>query len=141
MRLPPSHVVPEETDLHYREYRERQGQQSDLEGDGTRSEQGSRMSTPTEGASSAPFNTQDLREAFLVRRARDADPGAQHGHKSTGSRFGSGVWSGLGMGGGNASAQSQRMGGAAAGWGPKGLAEGIGIDARRYVEDLLSLNR
>jgi hypothetical protein len=33
------------------------------------------------------------------------------------------------------------MGGAAAGWGPKGLAEGIGIDARRYVEELLSLNR
>jgi hypothetical protein len=33
------------------------------------------------------------------------------------------------------------MGGAAAGWGPKGLGEGIGIDARRYVEDLLSLNR
>jgi hypothetical protein len=50
------------------------------------------------------------------------------------------MWSGLGMGGGSGG-QNQRMGGAAAGWGPKGLSEGIGIDARRYVEELLSLNR
>jgi hypothetical protein len=35
----------------------------------------------------------------------------------------------------------EKMGGSTAGWGPKGVAEGIGIDARRYVEDLLSLNR
>ncbi len=44
----------------------------------------------------------------------------------------------MGLGSG---AQSQRMGGAAAGWGPKGLAEGIGVDARRYIEDLLSVGR
>jgi len=50
------------------------------------------------------------------------------------------MWSGLGMGGGSTS-RNERMGGSAAGWGPKGLAEGIGIDARRYVEELLSLNR
>jgi len=43
------------------------------------------------------------------------------------------------MGGGQS--QNMKMGGKAAGWGPKGLAEGIGIDARRYVEELLSLNR
>ena len=85
--------------------------------------------------SSAQFNTDELREAFLVRRARDALPVAA---KSSGSRFASGMWSSMGMGGG---AQSQRMGGPAAGWGPKGLGEGIGIDARRYVEELLSLNR
>ncbi|KAH5159532.1 hypothetical protein HBH69_057930 [Parastagonospora nodorum] len=85
--------------------------------------------------SSAQFNTDELREAFLVRRARDAQPVAA---KSSGSRFASGMWSSMGMGGGG---QSQRMGGAAAGWGPKGLGEGIGIDARRYVEELLSLNR
>ncbi|RAR04565.1 hypothetical protein DDE82_004523 [Stemphylium lycopersici] len=87
----------------------------------------------------AQFNTQDLREAFLVRRARDAPDGHKSGAKSGSGGFASGMWSGLGMGGG--AAQSQRMGGAAAGWGPKGLAEGIGIDARRYVEELLSLNR
>lgn len=87
--------------------------------------------------SSQSFNTDELREAFLIRRARDSEPAAS---KSTGSRIASGMWSGMGMGMGGAS-QSQRMGGKAAGWGPKGLAEGIGIDARRYVDELLSLNR
>ncbi|CAG5181830.1 uncharacterized protein ALTATR162_LOCUS9856 [Alternaria atra] len=89
----------------------------------------------SEGSDSAQFNTNELREAFLVRRARDS----QAGSAKSSSRFASGMWSGLGMGGGRG--QNQRMGGAAAGWGPKGLAEGIGIDARRYVEELLSLNR
>ncbi|KAF2025454.1 hypothetical protein EK21DRAFT_103922 [Setomelanomma holmii] len=83
---------------------------------------------------SVKFNTDELREAFLVRRARDTQPSTT---KSSG-RFASGMWSTMGMGSGG---QSQRMGGAAAGWGPKGLGEGIGIDARRYVEELLSLNR
>jgi ribosomal protein L4 len=80
------------------------------------------------------FNTDELREAFLVRRARDSPA---HAAKTSGSRFSSGMWA-MGMGG---SGQKQRMGGATAGWGPKGLAEGIGIDARRYVDELLSLNR
>lgn len=84
--------------------------------------------------SSREFNTDELREAFLVRRARDSPPPTA---KSSGSRFASGMWA-MGMGGGG---QKQKMGGAAAGWGPKGLAEGIGIDARRYVDELLSLNR
>ncbi|KAL5114301.1 hypothetical protein ACEQ8H_007821 [Pleosporales sp. CAS-2024a] len=87
------------------------------------------------GDSSAPFNTDELREAFLVRRACDTQPATP---KSSGGRFASGMWSSMGMGGG---AQSQKMGGAVAGWGPKGLGEGIGVDARRYVEELLSLNR
>jgi hypothetical protein len=85
--------------------------------------------------SSVQFNTDELREAFLVRRARDTHTSTA---KSSSSRFASGMWSTMGMGGGG---QSQRMGGAAAGWGPKGLGEGIGVDARRYVEELLSLNR
>jgi hypothetical protein len=83
--------------------------------------------------SSMQFNTDDLREAFLVRRARDT---AASTPKSSGSRLASGMWAiGLGNGG------SQKMGGLAAGWGPKGLGEGIGIDARKYIEELLSLNR
>lgn len=80
-----------------------------------------------EGHEQTEFLTDRLREAFLIRKARDA-PAATA--KSAGSRFGSGMWS-----------SSDKTGGAAAGWGPKGLAEGIGIDARRYVEGLLSLNR
>ncbi|KAF2677219.1 hypothetical protein K458DRAFT_162425 [Lentithecium fluviatile CBS 122367] len=79
-------------------------------------------------AESQEFDTDQLREAFLVRRARDASVSTT---KSSGSRFASGMWRPTG----------EKMGGAAAGWGPKGLAEGIGIDARRYVEGLLSLNR
>ena len=80
---------------------------------------------------SQEFNAADLREAFLVRRARDATPATQ----SSGRSLGSGMWR---LGG---ASTGEKMGGAAAGWGPKGLAEGIGIDPRRYVEGLLSLNR
>jgi hypothetical protein len=83
-------------------------------------------------AETEEFTTADLREAFLVRRARDTVvPSA----KSSGSRLGSGLWR---LGG---PSTQEKMGGSTAGWGPKGVAEGIGIDARRYVEGLLSLNR
>ncbi|KAF1967575.1 hypothetical protein BU23DRAFT_516028 [Bimuria novae-zelandiae CBS 107.79] len=78
------------------------------------------------------FLTNQLREAFLIRRARDAPSAAV---KSSGGRFASGM--GMGMW----KPVGDKTGGAAAGWGPKGLAEGIGIDARRYIEGLLSLNR
>jgi hypothetical protein len=84
---------------------------------------------------SVAFNTEELREAFLIRRARDADTSQP---RTSGRSIASGMWSGMGMGG---STTQQRMGGKAAGWGPKGLAEGIGIDARKYVDELLSLNR
>jgi hypothetical protein len=117
MRLPPSHVSTEDT-LHNNNSQNNSG-----------SNEGS-------GSGQGQFNSNELREAFLVRRARDSQPGSA----KTSSRFASGMWSGLGMGG-SGGGQKQRMGGAAAGWGPKGLADGIGIDARRYVEELLSLNR
>lgn len=60
-----------------------------------------------------------IREAFLIRKASDyVSPALQ---KSSG-RFGTEVT-------------------APGGWGPGKLAEGIGIDARQYIEGLLSLNR
>ena len=62
------------------------------------------------------------REAFLIRKASDYVAPASR--KSSG-RFGREV-SGSG---------------AAGGWGPGKLAEGIGIDARQYIEGLVSLNR
>ena len=63
-----------------------------------------------------------FREAFLVRKASDyVAPSAR---KSSGS-FGTDV-SGPGVSGS---------------WGPGKLAEGIGIDARQYIEGILSLNR
>lgn len=111
MRLPPSHISQAILDKHH-----------DAGSDGT----------------SIDFNTDELREAFLVRQAKDTS--SSTASKASGSRFASGMWS-LGMGSGTST--SERMGGKAAGWGPKakGLNEGIGIDARRYVEELLSLNR
>jgi len=67
-------------------------------------------------------NHNSFREAFLIRKASDhVTPTAR---KSSG-RFGREVsgWSTSGA------------------WGPGKLAEGIGIDARQYIEGLLSLNR
>ena len=62
------------------------------------------------------------REAFLIRKASDYVPPAA---RKSSSRFGREV----------------SASGAAGGWGPGKLAEGIGIDARQYIEGLLSLNR
>ncbi|KAF4313387.1 vacuolar fusion protein [Botryosphaeria dothidea] len=103
-------------------------------------EESSTGPAPT-GSQSLPTAT--LREAILIRRSREAagpasGRGSRHGASaSVGSAAASSLWR-LGLGGGNSAAAT---GGAAAGWGPRGLAEGVGIDARRYVEGLLSLNR
>jgi len=96
-----------------------------------------------------------LREAILVRRSRDAGPSSARLVSSGGGgaggagRVGSGLWNtvgfGMGMGGaaagGGSGGDVGGAGAAAAGYGPARLAEGIGVDARRYVEGLLSLNR
>ena len=68
-------------------------------------------------------STEDIsREALLIRKASDYVAPAG---RSISSRFGR-----------DASGSS-----AASGWGAGKLAEGIGIDTRRYIEGLLSLNR
>lgn len=67
--------------------------------------------------------SEGYREAFLIRKASDYVPPAA---RKANSGFGREV-SGSGAAGG--------------GWGPGKLAEGIGIDARQYIEGLLSLNR
>ena len=61
-------------------------------------------------------------EAFLVRKANDYVTPAP---RPTRGLFG------LDLGGKQPSSQ----------WGPTQLAEGIGIDARQYIDGLLSLNR
>jgi hypothetical protein len=73
------------------------------------------------------------KEAVLVRRARDAVSvlGERFGGKKTASRF---LSFGLGAGGNTSLDVSS-------GWETKGLAEGVGVDTRRYVEGLLSLSR
>jgi hypothetical protein len=72
----------------------------------------------------------DGREAILVRRARDAIPEAKSKVRAT-----SGMWGFGGLGSGSSGKDT------GSGWGPARLAEGVGVDARRYVEGLLSLNR
>lgn len=62
------------------------------------------------------------REAFLVRRASDSTVAAS---KKLSGRLG---LDGRGSSGGS-------------GWGHGKLADGIGIDTRKYIEGLLSLNR
>jgi hypothetical protein len=73
----------------------------------------------------------DFREAFLVRRASDYVSSSSFGKKSGGGskwlRDISGSSAGSAAGGTTAN--------------PGKVAEGIGIDARRYVQGLLSLNR
>ncbi|KAK5127578.1 hypothetical protein LTR85_006918 [Meristemomyces frigidus] len=82
------------------------------------------------------------RMAFLVRKS-SADPtaGAQLSGSSRAASSG-GMWSTLAwMPGARGQTTEEKAGGASAGWGPGALAGGVGIDARRYVEGLLSLNR
>ncbi|GAB7364884.1 hypothetical protein MBLNU230_g5675t1 [Neophaeotheca triangularis] len=78
------------------------------------------------------------RIAFLVRKSSEAETAAK---PSGGSRRGlaSGMFGSLSLR--SSASTEEQTGGASAGWGPGALAGGIGIDARKYVEGLLSLNR
>lgn len=77
------------------------------------------------------------RIAFLVRRATDSSATASKS-VSTSSAMTS-LFSNMSLGLGSRS--SDPTGGSSSGRGPTALAGGIGVDARRYVEGLLSLNR
>ncbi|KAK4496366.1 hypothetical protein PRZ48_012346 [Zasmidium cellare] len=76
------------------------------------------------------------RIAFLVRKATDPPPLPK---TNPTSRAASSMWQTLTLRG--SSTTDEATGGASAGWGPAALAGGIGIDARKYVESLLQLNR
>lgn len=65
------------------------------------------------------------REAFLVRKASDYVVPAS---RKASARYGRDVSGGA-------------AGAAGGGWAPGKLAEGIGVDTRKYIEGLLSLNR
>ena len=75
-------------------------------------------------AASQRANRMVYREAFLIRKASD------YVASSAKVSGGGGSW--------GRSAGASSGGGA---WGPAKLAEGIGIDARQYIEGLVSLNR
>lgn len=76
------------------------------------------------------------RIAFLVRKATDPPPLPT---SNTSSRAASSMWQTLTLR--PNSTADENTGGTSAGWGPAALAGGIGIDARKYVESLLQLNR
>lgn len=70
-------------------------------------------------------------EAFLIRKASDHVPSVSHGRSGSGSRF----FRDLG------GATSPGLASTRSDTGPGKLVEGLGLDARRYIENLLSLNR
>ncbi|KAF7529627.1 hypothetical protein PCG10_007185 [Penicillium crustosum] len=72
-------------------------------------------------------------EAFLVRKASDYISPASHGRVSSGARFFRDL--------GGASSSAGLTGSSRADMAPSKLVEGLGMDARRYIEGLLSLNR
>lgn len=83
------------------------------------------------------FRSDSSRVAFLVRKS--SDPAATSSKApSSGNRVTSSMWQSLGLRSASTEAQA---GGAGAGWGPGALAGGLGLDARRYVEGLMSLSR
>lgn len=86
------------------------------------------------------------RTAFLVRRATDAPSASAPSAASrfvsaSGSRAMGAVFSSMTFGLAGGRSEAEVTGGAGAGWGPQALAGGMGVDARRYVEGLLSLGR
>lgn len=80
------------------------------------------------------------RMAFLVRKSSDAAAITSMSKSSASSGLAGGMLDSIGLGSFGIGPE-EKTGGAAAGWGPQALTNGIGIDARRYVEGLLSLNR
>lgn len=104
--------------------------------------QGGAISTLGLGSSVMPTPTVDEthRVALLVRKAGENGVGAGASASGTGSakgRLGSGMWSSLGMRGVSGSGNGGSDGESATALG----GGGFGVDARRYVESLLSLNR
>ncbi|KAF7597460.1 hypothetical protein BBP40_003707 [Aspergillus hancockii] len=89
-----------------------------------------RMSDPS-GKSTNDKSTSSLdgprQEAFLIRKASDHASTSSHARNNSGSRFFRDL-------GGASSPGLSEMG-------PGKLVEGLGLDARRYIENLLSLNR
>ncbi len=87
--------------------------------------------TQTETQSNRSMSRNRYREAYLIRKASD--------YASSSQVRKSGLFGALRD---NDRNKDGGVGGTSAGWmNPGKLAEGIGIDARQYIESLLSLNR
>jgi hypothetical protein len=103
-----------------------------------------RIPQPDDDEAKYPRPIEFARTAFLVRKARDhvverkgIGMGMGMG-KGMASRVSSGMYNLVGVRGGSSENEDAQ----GAGWGSAGaMAGGIGVDARKYVENLLSLNR
>ncbi|KAL3463208.1 hypothetical protein BJX64DRAFT_257842 [Aspergillus heterothallicus] len=96
-------------------------------------------SPPGECDSSAELNTREShQEAFIIRQASDYDLSSSgHARNTSSIGGGSGARFFRDLGG----ASSPALQGSRTDMGPGKLVEGLGLDARRYIESLLSLNR
>lgn len=92
----------------------------------------------------------NYREAYLIRKASDyvstsSSPAGKIGGADSFFQLGGNYKRfslGLGQGGKSANGSNDNSKSGASGWMSSGrLTEGIGIDARQYIEGLLSLNR
>ncbi|KAJ5514795.1 hypothetical protein N7463_004347 [Penicillium fimorum] len=98
------------------------------------------LSSITKNDDSFPANQSQMNpmpppgEAFLVRKASDYISTASQGRVSSGARFFRDL-------GGASSSAGLTGSSRAADMAPSKLVEGLGMDARRYIEGLLSLNR
>ena len=92
----------------------------------------------TAGDETTPRASQVVKQALLIRRARDASS-TMANPKPKANRATSSLWT-FGLGGGGAFGSGGGKD-AASGWGPARLAEGVGVDARSYVESLVGLGR
>lgn len=77
---------------------------------------------------------QPPKEAFLVRKASDHTASGHTRYSSRGGFFRNNI-------GASGTSQSSAGDGRGSWTGPGKLAEGVGLDARRYIEALLNLNR
>ncbi|KAE8350038.1 hypothetical protein BDV28DRAFT_49137 [Aspergillus coremiiformis] len=85
------------------------------------------LDKPTSGNSGPSHSDDHRQEAFLIRKASDHVSTSSHARNNSGTRFF------RDLGGASSPGLSDL--------GPGKLAEGLGLDARRYIENLLSLNR
>ncbi|OJJ70733.1 hypothetical protein ASPBRDRAFT_44977 [Aspergillus brasiliensis CBS 101740] len=96
-----------------------------------RQEQGSTASNASVQTHTEPENNNAHQEAFIVRRSSDSVSPSGHARNSSSTRF----FRDLG------GASSPGLQASRTDTGPGKLVEGLGLDARRYIENLLSLNR
>ncbi|GLA29337.1 hypothetical protein AnigIFM63326_007237 [Aspergillus niger] len=97
----------------------------------SRQEQGSTASNASVQTNTELDTTNAHQEAFIVRRSSDSVSPSGHARNSSSTRF----FRDLG------GASSPGLQASRTDTGPGKLVEGLGLDARRYIENLLSLNR